>query len=79
MLSKENKQKLTCLAGLCDHEPGDSSCLFLKYVDKGPEAFLNVFEKIIEDEIKRRGLKDSEQKKTKRKTTNVKKKKSVRK
>ena len=57
MLTKENKQKITCLAGLCDHTETDSSCLFLKVVDKGPEYWANLIEKIVEDEIKARGLK----------------------
>ncbi len=57
MLTKENKQKITCLAGLCEHTAADSSCLFLKVVDKGPEYWMNLIEKIIEDEIKARGLK----------------------
>lgn len=56
-MKKENKQKIACLAGLCDHSATDSSCLFLKVVDKGPEYWMNLIEKIIEDEVKARGLK----------------------
>lgn len=70
MISKENKQKLICLSGMCEHDPGDDSCLFLKYVDKGPEAFCRIIERIIEDEIKVRNTKAQK---------NVKRKKSVRK
>lgn len=52
MLTKENRQKIICLSGLCDHSETDSSCLFLKVVDKGPEYWVELFEKIVEDEIR---------------------------
>ena len=71
MISKENKQKLICLSGLCEHSSSDSSCYFLKYVDKGPEYLLSIFEKIVSDEVKSR-LKKEDKK-------NGKTKKSVRK
>lgn len=76
MLSKENQQKLTCLAGHCDHDFYDTSCLLYKYVDADPKALHRIFEKIVEDEIKTRSLKDS---KKKGKTSNGKKSKSLRK
>lgn len=64
---KSSQKTIECLLGMCDHKPGDSSCLFLKVVDRDKDYVFGQLDKIIRLEAKTELMKEKT-KKQKRKT-----------
>lgn len=59
---KSSQKSIECLLGFCDHEAGDSSCLFQKVIDRDKDYIFNQIEKIIRLEAKTELMKEKTKK-----------------
>lgn len=59
---RSSQKTLECLLGICDHGPGDSSCLFQKVVDRDRDYIFTQIDKIIKLEAKTQLMKEKTKK-----------------